>query len=115
LGNSEGPLRSNATSTVFQGRHSSESRRRGEDRPQSHLEQYFKDGEQSINTTIKRATLINPDVAIAYGDVDVNFNVEALKRALFWSAVHVKEGGTWKIKMLTAAVKPPPPKEAAAK
>jgi hypothetical protein len=75
----------------------------------------LKDGEQSINTTIKRATLINPDVAIAYGDVDVNFNVEALKRALFWSAVHVKEGGTWKIKMLTAAVKPPPPKEAAAK
>jgi uncharacterized protein (TIGR02246 family) len=78
-------------------------------------EQYFKDGEQSINTTIRRAALINPDVAIANGDVDVTFNVEPLKRALFWSAVYVKEGGTWKIKMLTAAVKPPPPKEAAAK
>ncbi len=46
-------------------------------------EQYFKDGEQSINTTIKRAALINPDVAIANGDVNVNFNVEPLKRALF--------------------------------
>ncbi len=79
-------------------------------------EQYFKDGEQSINSTIKHVALINPDVAIANGDVDVNFNVEPLKRALFWSAVYVKEGGTWKIKMLTAAVKPPPPpKEAAAK
>jgi hypothetical protein len=32
-----------------------------------------------------------------------------------WSAVCVKEGGTWKIKMLTVAVKRPPPKEAAAK
>jgi uncharacterized protein (TIGR02246 family) len=78
-------------------------------------EQNFKDGEQSINVTTKHAALINPDVAVAAGDVDVNFNVEPLKRALFWSATYVKEGGTWKIKMLTAAVKPPPPKEAAAK
>src|ERR1700750_627668 len=74
-------------------------------------EQYFKDGEQSINSTIKHAALINPEVAIANGDVDVTFNVEPLKRALFWSSVYVKEGGTWKIKMLTVGVKPPPPKE----
>ena len=46
-------------------------------------------------------------------DVDITFNVEPKQRALFWSANYVKEGGQWKIRLLTAGIKqPPPPKEA---
>jgi len=32
--------------------------------------------------------------------------------SVFWSCVYVREGGQMKIRMLTAAPKPTPPKEA---
>lgn len=75
----------------------------------------FKAGEDKIAPTINYAERLNNDLAMAAGDVDITFNVEPKQRALFWSATYVKEGGQWKIRMLTAGIKPPPPpKEAMA-
>ena len=79
-------------------------------------EDYFKGGEDKIATKVNYAQPLGTDMALAAGDVDVTFNVEPKLRRLFWSAVYVKEGGQWKIRMLTAGIKPPPPpKEASAK
>jgi hypothetical protein len=72
-------------------------------------EDYFKDGEDKIAVKINYAQPLGNDMAMAAGDVDVTFNVEPKLRLLFWSAVYVKEDGQWKIRMLTAGIKPPPP------
>jgi uncharacterized protein (TIGR02246 family) len=78
-------------------------------------EDYFKGGEDKIAVKVNYAQPLGNDMAMAAGDVDVTFNVEPKLRPLFWSAVYVKEGGQWKIRMLTAGIKPPPPpKEAMA-
>ncbi|OKO70105.1 hypothetical protein AC628_31530 [Bradyrhizobium sp. NAS96.2] len=74
----------------------------------------FKAGEDGIAVKVNYAQPLGNDMAMAAGDVDVTFNVEPKLRPLFWSAVYVKEGGQWKIRMLTAGIKPPPPKEAMA-
>lgn len=72
-------------------------------------EDYFKGGQEKIATKVNYAQPLGNDMALAAGDVDVTFNVEPKLRRLFWSAVYVKEDGQWKIRMLTAAIKPPPP------
>ena len=78
-------------------------------------EDNFKAGEDKIAVKVNYAQPLGNDMAMAAGDVDITFNVEPKLRPAFWSAVYVKEGGQWKIRMLTAAVKPPPPpKEAMA-
>jgi uncharacterized protein (TIGR02246 family) len=78
-------------------------------------ENNFKNGEEKIAVKVNYAQPLGNDMALAAGDVDITFNVEPTLRRLFWSAVYVKEGGQWKIRMLTAAIKPPPPpKEASA-
>jgi hypothetical protein len=70
---------------------------------------------EKIAVKVNYAQPLGNDMAMAAGDVDVTFNVEPKLRPLFWSAVYVKEGGQWKIRMLTAGIKPPPPpKEAMA-
>ena len=76
-------------------------------------EGYFKDGEEKIDAKLNYAQPLGNDMAMAAGDVDVTFSVEPKLRSLFWSAVYVKEGGQWKIRMLTAGVKPPPPPQEA--
>jgi uncharacterized protein (TIGR02246 family) len=78
-------------------------------------EDYFKAGEDKIDGKINYAQPLGNDVAIAAGEVDATFNVEPKLRPLFWSALYVKEGAQWKIRMLTVGLKPPPPpKEASA-
>jgi ketosteroid isomerase-like protein len=72
-------------------------------------EENFKNGEETIAPTVNYAERLGNDMAVASGDVDITFNVEPKQRALFWSATYVKEGGQWKIRMLTAGIKPPPP------
>ena len=76
-------------------------------------EDYFKGGEDKIVAKVNYAQPLGNDMAMAAGDVDVTYNVEPKLRALFWSAVYVKEGGQWKIRMLTAGIKPPPPSQEA--
>ena len=71
------------------------------------------DGEEKIAAKVNYAEPLGNDMAMAAGDVDVTFNVEPKLRALFWSAIYVKEGGQWKIRMLTAGIKPPPPPQEA--
>jgi ketosteroid isomerase-like protein len=72
-------------------------------------EDYFKGGEDKIAVKVNYAQPLGNDMAMAAGDVDVTYSVEPKLRQLFWSAVYVKEGGQWKIRMLTAGIKPPPP------
>jgi ketosteroid isomerase-like protein len=72
-------------------------------------EENFKNGEETIAPTVNYAERLSNDLAMAAGDVDITFNVEPKQRTLFWSATYVKEGGQWKIRMLTAGIKPPPP------
>jgi len=76
-------------------------------------EDYFKGGEDKIAVKVNYAQPLGNDMALAAGDVDITFNVEPKLRPAFWSAVYVKAGGQWKIRMLTAGIKPPPPPEQA--
>jgi uncharacterized protein (TIGR02246 family) len=69
----------------------------------------FKAGEDKIAVKVNYAQPLGNDTAMAAGDVDITFNVEPTLRPAFWSAIYVKEGGQWKIRMLTAGIKPPPP------
>jgi uncharacterized protein (TIGR02246 family) len=73
----------------------------------------FKAGEDKIDTKVNHAQMLGDDMAIAVGEVDATFNVEPKLRSLFWSAVYVKDGGQWKIRMLTVGLKPPPPPQEA--
>ncbi len=76
-------------------------------------ENYFLGGEEAIAVKVNYAQSLGNDMAMAAGDVDVAYNVEPKLRQLFWSAIYIKEGGQWKIRMLTAGVKPPPPPQEA--
>ena len=72
-------------------------------------EDNFKAGEEKIDPKVNYAQSLGNDMAMAAGDVDITFNVEPKLRPAFWSAIYVKEGGQWKIRKLTAGIKPPPP------
>jgi ketosteroid isomerase-like protein len=80
-------------------------------------EQNFKNGEDRIEIRTGHVSPLSNDLALADGEVDVFFKNdkgETNKVTLFWTAVDIRENGQMKVRMLTAAPKPEPTKEASA-
>jgi ketosteroid isomerase-like protein len=55
---------------------------------------------------------LGSDTALGTGQVRFtgkNQSGASIEAAAFWTATYVREGGKWKVRMLTASPKPPPP------
>jgi ketosteroid isomerase-like protein len=55
---------------------------------------------------------LGSDTALGMGQVRFtgkNQSGASIEAAAFWTATYVREGGKWKVRMLTASPKPPPP------
>jgi uncharacterized protein (TIGR02246 family) len=74
----------------------------------------FKAGFNHDEITVDAASSLGPDILIANGEFHLTGKSESgapLEITGFWTATDVREGGTWKIKMLTAMPKAPPPQK----
>lgn len=74
-------------------------------------ERIFQSGTSHFEATVEQASLLGNDVAIGIGEYHVNGQGQsgAIKIDGNWTAVYVRDAGTWKIRLLTAVPKPPPP------
>ena len=75
----------------------------------------FKAGVNQLQVTVDEATTVDPDIdtMVAIGDWQTsgkNASGEAIGDSGHWTATHLRDGGAWKIRMLTAFPKAPPPK-----
>jgi len=78
----------------------------------------FKAGFDRNEATVDQVMELGPDSAISMGEYKLTGKSpsgDALEAAGRWTAVDVREGGKWKIRLLTAVPKPPPPPQQAAK
>ncbi|MGY2907043.1 YybH family protein [Bradyrhizobium sp. URHC0002] len=78
----------------------------------------FKAGFDQNEATVDQAWPLGADTALAVGEYRLtgkNQSGAAIENAGRWTSVYVREGGNWKIRMLTAFPKPPPPPQQAAK
>jgi uncharacterized protein (TIGR02246 family) len=75
----------------------------------------FKAGINHLENTLDQFWPLGPDTALSMGEyrsTGKNQSGAAIENAGRWTAVDVREGGVWKIRMLTAFLKPPPPQAA---
>jgi ketosteroid isomerase-like protein len=70
----------------------------------------FKAGFNHDEITVDSASSLGPDTLIANGEFRLTGKSESEING-FCTATDVREGGTWKIKMLTAMPKAPPPQK----
>jgi hypothetical protein len=80
-------------------------------------EQNFKNGEDRIDIRTGHISPLSNDLVLADGEVDIFFKNdkgETNKLTFFWTGVDIRENGQMKVRMLTAAPKPEPTKEASA-
>jgi ketosteroid isomerase-like protein len=80
-------------------------------------EQNFKNGEDRIEIKVGHISPLSNDLVLADGETDIFFKNdkgETNKVTVFWTGVDIRENGQLKIRMLTAAPKPEPTKEASA-
>ena len=78
----------------------------------------FKAGFDRNDATVDQVWPLGPDMALSMGEYRLsgkNQSGAALENSGRWTAVDVREGGQWKIRMLTAFPNPPPPPQQAAK
>ncbi len=76
----------------------------------------FKAGFNHLESTLDQVWPLGADTALAMGEYRLtgkNESGAAMESAGRWTAVDVREGGKWKVRMLTAFPKPPPPQQAA--
>ena len=76
----------------------------------------FKAGFDHEEVTVDQAWPLGADTALAMGEYTIsgkNQSGTAIEISGRWTAVDVRVGGQWKIRMLTAIPKPPPPQQAA--
>jgi uncharacterized protein (TIGR02246 family) len=74
----------------------------------------FKAGFNHDEIKVDSASSLGPDALIANGEFRLTGKSESgapIEIDGFWTATDVREGGTWKIKMLTAMPKAPPPQK----
>jgi ketosteroid isomerase-like protein len=72
----------------------------------------FKAGFDHNEVTVDQAWPLGADTALVMGEYTIsgkNQSGAAMESAGRWTAVDVREGGQWKIRMLTAFPKPPQP------
>jgi uncharacterized protein (TIGR02246 family) len=73
----------------------------------------FKAGFDHFETVVQSVSPLGPDAALAFGTFHETGKSETgapLNAMGVWTATDVREGGMWKIRMLTGVLKPPPPK-----
>ena len=78
----------------------------------------FKAGYDHNGATVDQVWPLGPDMALSMGEYTLsgkNPSGAAMETSGRWTAVDVREGGQWKIRMLTAFPNPPPPPQQAAK
>lgn len=78
----------------------------------------FKAGFDHNENTVDQAWPLGADMALCMGEYTIsgkNQSGAAMETSGRWTAVDIREGGQWKIRMLTAFPKPPPPPQQAAK
>ena len=71
----------------------------------------FKAGFNHEDITLNQVWPLGTDTALATGEYRIsgkNQSGTPIEIAGLWTAVDVREGGTWKIRMLSAMPKPPP-------
>jgi ketosteroid isomerase-like protein len=73
----------------------------------------FKAGINKIEISVKQAAALGADTMIGIGEFQTsgkNDSGAAIGETGVWTATYTREGGTWKIRMLTGLPKAPPPK-----
>src|SRR5262245_4005502 len=81
-------------------------------------EDTFKAGFDQSEATVDQAWPLEADTALTMGEYRLTGKSQsgaAIENAGRWTSAYVREGGQWKIRMLTAFPKPPPPPQQAAK
>jgi uncharacterized protein (TIGR02246 family) len=76
------------------------------------LEGTFKAGFNHIEAKVDQVWTLGPDTGIGMGQARLtgkNQSGASIENANFWTATYVREGGKWKIRMLSSIPKPPPP------
>jgi ketosteroid isomerase-like protein len=71
----------------------------------------FKAGFDRDDITVNQVWPVGSDTAISTGEYRLsgkNQSGAAIEAAGIWTAIDVREGGKWKIRMLSAIPKPPP-------
>ena len=74
----------------------------------------FKAGFNHLDVTVDQVSPLGADAALGLGEYSITGKKqsgEPLDVTGRWTAVYVREGGTMKIRMLTALPKAPPPKD----
>ncbi|MEH2513483.1 ketosteroid isomerase-like protein [Nitrobacteraceae bacterium AZCC 1564] len=72
----------------------------------------FKAGINQIEIAVKQATALGADTMIGIGEFQTsgkNASGAAIGDSGYWTAIYTRDGGAWKIRMLTALPKAPPP------
>jgi uncharacterized protein (TIGR02246 family) len=73
----------------------------------------FKAGFDHFETVVQSVWPLGTDAALAFGTFHETGKSESgapLDVMGIWTATDVREGDTWKVRMLTGVLKPPPPK-----
>jgi ketosteroid isomerase-like protein len=73
----------------------------------------FKAGVDKIEITVKQAASLGTDTMIGMGEFKTggkDASGAAIGETGLWTATYIRDGGTWKIRMLTGLPKAPPPK-----
>ena len=73
----------------------------------------FKAGFNHVEAKVDQVWTLGPDTAIGMGQAQYtgkNQNGAPIEALNFWTATLVREGGKWKVRMLTASPKAPPAK-----
>jgi uncharacterized protein (TIGR02246 family) len=74
----------------------------------------WKNGLERMEITVDQVLPVAEAVAVANGEARIsgkNDKGEPINMTVLWTATDVQEGGQWKIRMLTALPKAPPPKQ----
>ena len=74
----------------------------------------WKNGLERIEITVDQVLPVTEAVAVSNGEARIsgkNDKGEPINMTVLWTATDVQEGGQWKIRMLTALPKAPPPKQ----
>lgn len=77
------------------------------------IEGWFKDGPRRTDTTFDQALPVGADAALGIGTVHVAGKTLKGQPVDFkgrWTATYVRDGGKWKIRLLTVVPMPPPAK-----
>jgi uncharacterized protein (TIGR02246 family) len=75
----------------------------------------FKAGVDHLEGAVHQVWPLSGDMSLATGESRITGKNESgapIDQTIIWTAVDVREGGQWKIRMLTAFPKPPPPQQA---